>query len=178
MERVVLDLCCGLGGWARGFIDAGWIVVGFDVEPLPYPGHFCLGDVREVDPEAWRGVDLVVASPPCTEFSKWDKPCWYPRDTLSPPDLSITEACFGIAKAIGCPIILENVRGAQAFIGRSVARYGSRYLWGDGVPALLPSAPPSSKTTGKGKNAWLSPRERAIIPYPLARWIADCYSDR
>jgi hypothetical protein len=35
------------------------------------------------------------------------------------------------------PLIVENVRGAQPWVGRSAWNYGSFHLWGD-VPALMP----------------------------------------
>ena len=35
------------------------------------------------------------------------------------------------------PLIVENVRGAQRWVGRAKWRFGSFYLWGD-VPALMP----------------------------------------
>lgn len=173
MTPAVLDLCCGLGGWARGFLDAGWIVVGVDVEPLPYPGHFVLGDLREFDPEPWRGVSLVVASPPCEEFSRHSMP-WTRAKNPPPPDLSLVEACHRIARTLGVPLVLENVKGAVPWLGHPAARFGSRYLWGDGVPAILPYAPPSHKERLSSTQR----RERAVIPYTLSRWVAECYRPR
>lgn len=38
------------------------------------------------------------------------------------------------------PMVVENVVGAQAWVGRAKWHYGSFYLWGD-VPALMPFAP-------------------------------------
>lgn len=35
------------------------------------------------------------------------------------------------------PMVVENVRGAQPWVGRAAWHYGSYYLWGD-VPALMP----------------------------------------
>lgn len=37
------------------------------------------------------------------------------------------------------PLVVENVKGAQPWVGRAAWSYGSFYLWGD-VPALMPSA--------------------------------------
>jgi hypothetical protein len=56
--------------------------------------------------------------------------------------------CFRIQKeasvAVGrhIPMVVENVRGAQRWVGRARWNFGSYYLWGD-VPALMPF-------TGKG----------------------------
>ncbi len=37
------------------------------------------------------------------------------------------------------PMVVENVKGAQKWVGRARWHYGSFYLWGD-VPALMPMA--------------------------------------
>ena len=52
-------------------------------------------------------------------------------------------ACFRIQReaieAAGrhIPMVVENVRGAQPWVGRAKWNFGSFYLWGD-VPALMP----------------------------------------
>jgi hypothetical protein len=75
------------------------------------------------------------------------------------PDNRLFDACFRIQReaceakstALGCwvahddwccprcfiPLVVENVRGAQPWVGRSAWNYGSFHLWGD-VPALMP----------------------------------------
>jgi hypothetical protein len=60
------------------------------------------------------------------------------------PELNrLFDACFRIQKeaceAAGrhIPMVVENVRGAQPWVGRAAWNYGSYYLWGD-VPALMP----------------------------------------
>ena len=45
------------------------------------------------------------------------------------------EACDAAGRYI--PLVVENVRGAQPWVGRAQWHYGSYYLWGD-VPALMP----------------------------------------
>jgi hypothetical protein len=70
---------------------------------------------------------------------------WKRARTLPPPDNTLFEACFRIqrecSKALGrhVPMVVENVCGAQKWLGRAKWHYGSYYLWGD-VPALMPSA--------------------------------------
>lgn len=51
--------------------------------------------------------------------------CWHSNDFVCPK-------CF-------IPLIVENVRGAQPWVGRSKYNYGSFHVWGD-VPVLMPSA--------------------------------------
>ena len=76
MKPLAVDLCCGLGGWTAGLLAEGWRVVGFDlVRPKSFPdgAQFVLQDIATISGTPWRGkVSLIVASPPCTEFSQ----CW------------------------------------------------------------------------------------------------------
>lgn len=63
---VVIDLCCGLGGWTRGFLAEGWDAIGFDIEEHQYgafnekryPGHLILADILTLN-----GYDLRSANP-------------------------------------------------------------------------------------------------------------------
>lgn len=53
------------------------------------------------------------------------------------------DACFRIQEQASLaagrhiPLVVENVRGAQPWVGRARWNFGSFYLWGD-VPALMP----------------------------------------
>jgi hypothetical protein len=44
-------------------------------------------------------------------------------------------------------MIVENVRGAQDWVGRAAYNFGSYYLWGD-VPVLMPGAVQAQKNPG------------------------------
>jgi C-5 cytosine-specific DNA methylase len=171
----VIDLCSGRGGWIDGFRASGWQTVAVDVVKFKdnRADRFIVADIRK--PFRLPGADLVVASPPCQEFSKADSPGLYPK--LSRPSLELVDACFGIARALGCPLVLENVRGLQKFLGQAVNHYGPFYLWGDGVPVLMPYTPGRA---GRVRFKWQhrSPSLRAKIPYELAYWIAEYHRSR
>lgn len=140
---VAIDLCCGMGGWSEGLQLAGFRTVGFDVQNWGYPGNLVVADVRNLCGRRFRGAALIVASPPCQEFSYRSFPfkqCRHLRDNV-PPDKSIWEACVRIAREADLPLVLENVRGAERYMGQAAARFGSYYLWGD-VPAMLPDGAP------------------------------------
>lgn len=133
--KTAIDLCCGLGGWTIGLQAAGYHVTGVDIVHYPeYPGDdFILQDVRMLDGSRFKNVDLIVASPPCTEFSRMR----YLHKHLSPPDMSIVNACIQIGKDSGRPFVMENAIFLQDFYEPAVTHRGPYYLWGD-VP-LLPS---------------------------------------
>ena len=147
MKPLAIDLFCGLGGWTDGLIAEGYDVIGFDIERHEYGDHryagqLVLQDVLTLHGSQFKDAALIVASPPCQAYSYRAMP-WKKAKALPPPDNTLFESCFRIQReaceAAGrhIPLIVENVRGAQKWVGRARWNYGSFYLWGD-VPALMP----------------------------------------
>ncbi len=144
---LAIDLYAGLGGWAEGLLAEGYDVIGFDIErhvygEHRYPGKLVIQDVLTLHGSQFKDAALIVASPPCQAYSYRAMP-WKRAKALPPPDNTLFEACFRIqreaSEAAGrhIPLIVENVRGAQPWVGRARWNFGSFYLWGD-VPALMP----------------------------------------
>jgi hypothetical protein len=161
---IAYDLFCGLGGWAEGFLAEGYEVIGFDIEAHDYgtggyPGKLILRDVRSIHGSELKDAAVIVASPPCQAYSYRAMP-WKRAKALPAPDNTLFNECFRIQReaieAAGhyIPLIIENVRGAQKWVGRAQWNYGSFYLWGD-VPALMPLTFKAIKSTGRSlsKNA-------------------------
>jgi hypothetical protein len=67
------------------------------------------------------------------------------------------EACEVAGRHI--PLIVENVRGAQPWVGQARWSFGSFYLWGD-VPALMPMTARAQKFnpdgTDHGQGSWFA----------------------
>lgn len=183
MKPLAIDLFCGLGGWTEGLIAEGYDVVGFDIErhvygSHRYPAQLVLQDVRTLHGSQFRGATLMVASPPCQAYSwmamPWKrakaKAAWYREDPARQVELNeLFDACFRIqheaCEAAGrhVPMVVENVCGAQKWVGRARWHYGSYYLWGD-VPALMPIIVKRPRFKGgdrnigraNGTNQWIS----------------------
>lgn len=64
-----LDLFCKAGGAGKGLSQAGFTVLGIDIEPQPrYPFEFKLADAFDCAP-MFRDFDLVWASPKCQRWT-------------------------------------------------------------------------------------------------------------
>lgn len=101
----LLDLFCGAGGAARGYADAGFEVVGVDVEAQPrYPFEFHQADATTFPLD---GFDAVHASPPCQGFTAYRR-----RPAHVAPRPNLIPAMRARLSASGLPYVIENVSGA------------------------------------------------------------------
>lgn len=109
----ILDLYCGVGGAAKGYLDAGFDVVGVDREPQPeYVAgwqNFRRDDALSVllNPMFLTRFDAIHASPPCQSSTALTKGTNKGRKY---PDL--IPATRELLKLTGLPYIIENVQGA------------------------------------------------------------------
>jgi hypothetical protein len=90
----------------------------------------------------------------------WSRAKKLMADVLESPERTAHETdlfnqCFRIQREVSAaaghyvPLIVENVRGAQKWVGKARWNFGSFYLWGD-VPALMP-------IPGKAKHKTIGP---------------------
>lgn len=169
MTPRMLDLFAGLGGASAAMRARGWEVVRVELDPAFGPEIVAdLGGWRA--PRALRGVDLLWASPPCTEFSREAMP-WC--RTGRPPSLELVRATLRIVEAVRPRFwCLENVRGAiphlRPLLGPPIASSGPVFLWGR-LPAglTLPRVAPYKERLSSRRRA-----ERSQIPYPISEAVA------
>jgi hypothetical protein len=199
---LAIDLFCGLGGWTDGLLAEGWDVIGFDIEQHEYgdqryPGQLVVQDVLTLHGSQFKDADLIVASPPCQEYSYMAMPWKLAKAKVAAIRADSTgakmeqlnrlfNACFriqneaSIAAGRHIPMIVENVRGAIPWVGRSRWNFGSFHLWGD-VPALMPVAIKAQKVpsiegrrTDKGNGTRFTSRDCGVeatgIKAPGMNW--------
>jgi hypothetical protein len=188
MRPLAIDLFCGLGGWTEGLLAEGYDVVGFDnvrheYGAEKYPAQLVLQDVLTLDGRQFKDAALIVGSSPCQEFSYRAMP-WSRAKALGPPELGMRlfkaqfrlqhEASAAAGRHI--PMVVENVRGAQPWVGRSRWNFGSFHLWGD-VPALMPMVRKCVKVAGLDWSKYGSPGYKAqgfnVVAAQRARRATD-----
>jgi hypothetical protein len=171
-------------------LTGGWI---------EYPGELVIQDVCTLHGSQFKDAALIVASPPCQEYSYMAMPWTLAKEKAKAIRADTTgeklaalnrlfHQCFRIQKeasfAAGrhIPLVVENVRGAQPWVGRARWNFGSFYLWGD-VPALMPMTLRAAKVPGfrfdgsGGSFQSASVQEHSGVKNPGLNWSAHADPD-
>lgn len=103
----LLDLYCCQGGASAGYAQAGFDVIGVDIDPQPnYPFRFIRGDAIDFLLHFGGDFAVRVASPPCQRYSKAQK-----IQQREHPDL--IGPTRDALVAVGGPYVIENVEEAR-----------------------------------------------------------------
>lgn len=105
----LLDLFCCAGGAAMGYHQAGFDVVGVDLNLQPrYPFAFIQHDALALDSRFLRSFDAIHASPPCQGYTDLR----HAPGTKGAPRLirQVRDMLHGT----GRPWVIENVEGAAS----------------------------------------------------------------
>lgn len=126
MRPLLLDLFCKEGGAGMGYYQAGFDVVGVDIEPQPrYPFAFEQDDAiqflrRMIEPLARGCVVAIHASPPCRRYSDTQRI----RGNEHPDLIGPTRV---LLRAAGVPYVIENVEGARGELHDPVMLCGAMF---------------------------------------------------
>lgn len=107
----LLDLFCCAGGAGVGYNQAGFEVVGVDINPQPnYPLPFIQADVLSLTLEFIGLFDAVHASPPCQAYSDLAK-----RNGNADDWPRLIEPVRDMLVRAGLPYVIENVDSVPLF---------------------------------------------------------------
>lgn len=146
MTLRLLDLCCGVGGAARGYELAGFTPLGVDLaRDLHYPYGYVVDDALSFLRRHGGDYDAIHASPPCQRHSSLTKGTNQGREYVD-----LIASLRRMLNRNGCPYVIENVVGAPLrrdlvlcgeMFGLAVIRHRIFELGGwelDEVPAHVP----------------------------------------
>lgn len=138
----VIDLFSGLGGFSEAFVTRGHNVIRYDNDSrFAEVPHTIIKDILELTADDLRGVDIILASPPCTHFSvaalyhHWPKG----RPTIATLEqIELVKYTIQIIKEANPEYwILENPRG---MLRRAIGKPAITQYWGNwGMNALKPT---------------------------------------
>lgn len=181
-----------MGGWSVGFHRQGFECIGVDLVDVGYPYEFVQRDIRDFH---YNGAkpDVIVASPPCRDFSILTKglaKMGKLKDPVNPERgmKLVREAKRVIEEVQPRYWLIENVSGARKdfypLLGSPTSVIKPYYLWGKFPRFFRESsymAPKihkmglesGSMLDAPGRFSPLAPWLRAKIPYPLALGLAE-----
>jgi DNA (cytosine-5)-methyltransferase 1 len=149
MRPRLLDAFCCQGAASKGYIDAGFDVVGIDIDPQPrYPYTFELGDAVQYIRDHGHEYDAIHASPPCQAYSKAQRI----QNRQHPDLISETRSALLVA---GRPYVIENVEDARGEL-RNPVRLQAEELTAQhrrGTGSSRPASTSSSRCTSDTRNA-------------------------
>lgn len=190
-----LDLCSGTGGFSSAFADAdGWDVTTVDVKPEFEPD--VVADVMDLQPSDLPESEVVVASPPCPEFSfagnhdHWENR--RPIHNSARDAVAVARHVQALAETLGTYWFIENPKGRLAWIfgpPTGVVHYCAfgkpykkpTYLWGSHPTGMEYPKCPGDECDHASNTAIqsLPPGiERAAVPRGLSQLILDAVERR
>ena len=130
---VLIDLCCGAGGAAKGYYEAGFRPIGIDINPQPnYPFEFiqadalvaldCLLGGRSGDLPLLERVAGFHASPPCQFKTAYRR---RPDHVAESPNLIPLIRKQLVRTRV--PYVIENVEGARDHLRNPIMLCGTGF---------------------------------------------------
>ena len=168
---IVLDGCCGAGGAAHGYADAGHLVYGVDSRPELEADYlksgargFLCADILEALAAPWIAkVEFIHVSPPCQHYSQMSR-C---RPDLAAQYPDLIGPVRELLNASGKPWVIENVEAAGRWMkdpvtlcgfqfGREMYRH-RLFEAGGGLVLGAPPVPPAGMAGRRKSCGWPHP---------------------
>jgi hypothetical protein len=156
----------------------GFDVTGVEIEAKIaklYKHKVIVADVAELDPEEFKGYDLIVGSPPCRNFTKMNRfKHWRVPADPEGEGMRLVNAFLRFVEVAKPRFwLMENVPGLTKYLKAKpvcrarLSKTMVRCFWGTAPPFLIPSelGRRNIYDIGGPLRAW----ERAKIPFPVAR---------
>lgn len=173
MNPKAIDLFSGFGGFSLGAKAAGYeVIAAFEKDSAiasvyhqNHGNHCHTADVSEVDFREYQGIDLLLASPPCQEYSQANQN----QDRESDRALVGLEVAKAIAQAQPRHVLVENVpqfRHSKVFdhVLNALDKGGYKFCY-----AVLNAADYGVPQTRK-RVFLMATRDRPVIPMPTHHW--------
>ena len=184
----VLDLFSGLGGWSQSFVNLGHDVLRIENNPLlenvEHTQLMNVLDFRNELVEAFANgynpirPDLIVASPPCTDFSNAyssPKSIHVRENGLDSyqPNMELLEATIDIIQMLNPRYwVIENVVGSiryfEQYLGKPKQIIGAYVLWGVFPHIHCDSSRLPLKSSKDKRHSPIRANYKAEIPLPLS----------
>lgn len=117
---LLIDLYCAEGGAAVGYYNAGFNVIGVDLNPMPnYPFPFIKADVLELQPWWLDQAAAIHASPPCQFFTELNND--------KSRHLNLIPATRQMLIQSRKPYVIENVRATREHLVDPVSLFGTMF---------------------------------------------------
>jgi len=172
-----LDMFCGKGGWSNGLVKEGFTMLGVEINPKIaklYEHKVIIGDVKTLDPTHFEGFDLIVGSPPCRDFCRFNDGTWKIKKNVKKGLENVNAFLKFVSIARPRFWLMENVPNLANYITLKprvhkarLAKGMLRSFWGNFPPFLIPYTP--TRNIGRITGFNVEGRaERAKIPLPVA----------
>jgi len=187
--KLMIDLYSGLGGASEAF-TAGpnpWAVLRYENNPVladvPYT---TICDLTNFDIHIRHAVELVWASPPCTEFSTGFNapgPTAQREGIEFEPDMTLVKRAIEIIEELEPTYwIIENVIGAikhfEPLLGPPRQIIGSFVLWGNMPFIHVDNFEHTKVSVDPGSGDPLRSNVRAKIPLELSQALRSAVEDQ
>lgn len=128
MKKKLLDGFCKAGGCTKGYQEAGFYVVGVDIEPQPnYCGdEFYQGDAFKFIEKYGADFDIIHTSPKC-QHGTGIQHLAVARNGSYPQHENQIPLLRELLRKIGKPYVIENVNGSRKYLVNPIMLCGNSF---------------------------------------------------